>query len=89
MQKPALSQIARGDVEPTKAARLPLRDVFFSEIGGTIPTPIYIRDELLAGNKIEGPALIEEHASTTVVLPGDFLEVDAYGNLTIEIGART
>ncbi|MDB5554371.1 MAG: hydantoinase/oxoprolinase family protein [Rhizobium sp.] len=89
MLKPALSEIARGDVEPTKAARLPLRDVFFSEIGGTIPTPIYIRDQLLAGNKIEGPALIEEHASTTVVLPGDFLEVDAYGNLTIEIGART
>ena len=40
---------------------------------------------LLAGNVIAGPALIEEHASTTVVHPGDRLEVDAFGNLVIDI----
>ena len=40
---------------------------------------------LLAGNRIDGPALIEEHASTTVLLPGDKLEVDAYGNLVIAV----
>ena len=34
-------------------------------------TPAYARDALLAGNGIAGPALIEEHASTTVLLPGD------------------
>ena len=38
-----------------------------------------------AGNRINGPALIEEHASTTVLLPGDRLEVDAYGNLLIKV----
>ena len=43
---------------------------------------------LKAGNKIAGPALIEEHASTTVVLPGDKLQVDAFGNLVIEVGKR-
>jgi len=32
---------------------------------------------------------VEEHASTTVVLPGDRLEVDAFGNLVIEVGRRT
>ena len=41
-----------------------------------------------AGNRIAGPALVEEHASTTVVLPGDKLQVDALGNLVIEIGRR-
>jgi N-methylhydantoinase A len=41
----------------------------------------------LAGNRIEGPALIEEHASTTVVLPGAVAEVDAFGNLVIAVGA--
>ena len=29
------------------------------------------RAALLAGNRITGPALIEEHASTTVLMPGD------------------
>ena len=29
------------------------------------------RAALLAGNRINGPALIEEHASTTVLMPGD------------------
>ena len=36
-----------------------------------------------------GPALIEEHASTTVLMPGDTLTVDAYGNLVIAVaGAK-
>ena len=46
------------------------------------PTPAL---RLLAGNRIDGPALIEEHASTTVLLPGDKLEVDIYGNLVIAV----
>ncbi len=37
-------------------------------------------------NKIKGPALVEEYASTTVVHPGDALEVDGLGNLIIETG---
>ena len=49
-------------------------------------TPSYARKELLAGNKIIGPAVIEEHASTTVLFPGDAVEVDGYGNLLITIG---
>ena len=40
-----------------------------------------------AGNQITGPALIEEHASTTVVQPGDSLRVDELGNLQITIGS--
>ena len=39
-------------------------------------TPAYARDALRAGNRIAGPALIEEHASTTVLLPGDRMRVD-------------
>ena len=40
-----------------------------------------------AATEIVGPALIEEHASTTVVQPGDSLRVDELGNLQIEIGS--
>jgi N-methylhydantoinase A len=53
-----------------------------------VATPTYLRDALKAGNRIEGPALVEEHASTTVVLPGDRLRVDEFGNLVIEVGRR-
>ena len=55
--------------------------------GGWADTPVYTRDVLLAGNVIAGPALIEEHASTTVVQPGDELRVDELGNLQIAIGS--
>ena len=48
---------------------------------------IYKRDLLKSGNRIEGPALVEEHASTTVVQPGDTVLVDAFGNLQISIGS--
>jgi len=55
---------------------------------GQVPTPVYRRDALLAGNRIPGPALIEEHASTTVVQPGDELTVDDCGNLHVAIGSE-
>ena len=55
--------------------------------GGWADTPVYKRDALRAGNVIAGPALIEEHASTTVVQPGDELRVDGLGNLQIAIGS--
>jgi N-methylhydantoinase A len=86
MKKPALAKIARGEATPSKAAHSPAREVYFTELARAVTTPIYARDELRAGNRIEGPALVEEHASTTVVLPGDKLEVDDFGNLVITIG---
>jgi N-methylhydantoinase A len=48
-------------------------------------TPTYRRAALLSGNRIKGPALIEEYASTTVLMPGDTLEVDQFGNLVIAV----
>jgi N-methylhydantoinase A len=55
---------------------------------GFVDTRTFTRDALLAGNRIKGPALIEEHASTTVLAPGDALEVDRFGNLVIVVGKR-
>ena len=83
MPKPALAPIATGSAAP--AAEPSLRPVYFAA-GGWRPTPVYPREMLLAGNRIDGPALIEEYASTTVLLPGDRLSVDRYGNLLIEVG---
>ena len=45
---------------------------------------VLARDKLLAGNKIAGPAVIEEISATTVLYPGDRAEVHASGVLLVE-----
>jgi N-methylhydantoinase A len=89
MRKPPLERIARGARSPLASARRGRRSVYFAELGRAVATPAYAREELRAGNRIEGPGLVEEYASTTVVLPGDRLQVDSFGNLVIEVGRRT
>jgi len=44
---------------------------------------LYDRAKLLAHNVIEGPAIVTEMDSTTLILPGHFGEVDAFGNILI------
>jgi len=85
MRKPLPERIAGGSAEPLPEAVRGRRPVYFTEAGGYVETPIYDRTTLLAGNRMTGPGLIEEHASTTVVHPGDVVEVDAFGNLVIDI----
>lgn len=84
MKKPEREKLADGGASPDAAFR-GNRKVYYSGVG-MVDTPTYDRAKLAAGNRINGPALIEEHASTTVVHPQDKVEVDAFGNLHIEIG---
>jgi N-methylhydantoinase A len=84
MRKPPFEHIAKGNAEPDAAAFRGKRRVYFAS-SGFVETPTYDRPALKTNNRIAGPALIEEHASTTVVHPGDLLEVDAYGNLVINV----
>jgi N-methylhydantoinase A len=87
MKKPPQEKIKKGGSAPPKAAFTGKRKASFD--GKFRDTPTYRRAELLAGNKIAGPALIEEHASTTVLMPGDKMTVDAWGNLVIAVaGAK-
>ncbi len=86
MKKPPLEEITRGTRNPPASASTGQRPVHFDGRKTAIRTPVFARDGLRAGNKIMGPALIEEHASTTVVWPGDLLSVDKFGNLVIQIG---
>ena len=88
MRKPPQETVAAGQETPPEEAVTGTRPVFFNDIGEFVETPTFARTALLGGNRIEGPALIEEHASTTVVMPGDSVEVDRFGNLVIAIGSR-
>jgi N-methylhydantoinase A len=83
MRKPPQEKIRRGRSAPDKTASTGKRSVYLQ--GKYQSTPTYARAALAAGNRINGPALIEEHASTTVLLPGDRLAVDAYGNMVIRV----
>ena len=51
--------------------------------GRDLPAKIYDRANLLAGNRIPGPAIVTEMDSTTLILPGHEGEVDAVGNILI------
>ena len=86
MRKPPRHSVESGTAQPEKAALRGIKPVYFRQ-GGWVDTPVYQRDLLRAANQIAGPALVEEHASTTVVQPGDALRVDELGNLQISIGS--
>ncbi len=47
-------------------------------------TPVYERGALAAGDGIEGPAVVTQLDSTTLVEPGWRAEVDEHGNLVLE-----
>ncbi len=51
--------------------------------GKTLKVPIYERDKLGAGNLIDGPAVITQSDSTTLILPAHYGVVDGYLNILI------
>ncbi|MBI4967796.1 MAG: hydantoinase/oxoprolinase family protein [Rhodospirillales bacterium] len=48
--------------------------------GKTVDTPIYDGEKILAGNRIAGPAIIEETTTTVVIPPSYVCAVDKYKN---------
>ena len=77
--KPPLSPLASGEAAASKDRR----PVYFAEEAGYVDCPVYDRYALQAAVRLEGPAIVEEFDSTTVVHPGYTAEVDTYGNLRI------
>ena len=62
------------------------RPVYFD--GKFCDTPVFERASLGAGFKLDGPAVVEEFGSTTVVFPGQHLRVDPHGILIIRTAAN-
>ncbi|WP_078121184.1 hydantoinase/oxoprolinase family protein [Thiosocius teredinicola] len=67
---------------PERAAAEPFGQCRVEGVG---LTPQYWRDQLAAGQCIDGPALIFETVATTWVAPGWRLRVDAVGNLLLSL----
>ena len=69
--------------EPSVSA--PSRRVYFED-EGFIECRVCRRDALAPGAHVEGPLIVEEATSTTLIHPGDSVTVDAESNLVITVG---
>ena len=81
MPKPRLRPSARKAHRLTQAALLKTKAVWFG--GKPLQTPVYDREYLEPGARLQGPAVIVEYSSTTVVPPDFECYVDEYLNLTL------
>jgi N-methylhydantoinase A len=78
IDRPSVPKLELAGKTAPQAAK---RKVYFK--GAFIETPIYQRGTLGAGFTLNGPAIVEEFGSTTVVFPGQKLEVDPHGILIV------
>jgi N-methylhydantoinase A/oxoprolinase/acetone carboxylase beta subunit len=78
-------QIAAGSATPPEGSLKLTADAWFRDKGELkkVATAFYERTELLAGNVVEGPAIITQFDSTSVIPPGFTCTVDPVGNLVI------
>ena len=79
-ERPPVERIAGGAGAPNPGSR----KVNFDG-KNFVACDIWQRGELPPGYRIEGPAIIEEPASTTVLPPGDSLEIGEFGDIIITI----
>jgi N-methylhydantoinase A len=77
-EKPRIRELPTSKGTPKKTGQ---RRVRYAD--GWHEVPVYDRDSFHQGDRIIGPAVIEESASVTVLQPGQKLRVDQLGNLII------
>lgn len=80
-RRPALTSLHTGD----QTTRPRIREERVVNLGtvGTWTAPVYERASLPAGFQAAGPLIVEEPASTTLVYPDQWLEVDTFANLVL------
>ena len=76
----------RGQTRPSRTTPTPMarKRVLDPGSGELLDAQVFRRERLEPGASIEGPALIVEDATTTVVAPGFDATVDALGHLILE-----
>lgn len=68
---------------PVKDAVIGMQPIFFQD--GLRDCPVYARDKLGAGARFAGPGIVTQLDATTLIAPGEKVEIDALGSLLIEI----
>lgn len=77
-----LPSLDRGGRTDPSEALLYTKDTVFDD-GQTTPTPRYDREKLLAEDSVNGPAIITQHNSTTIVPPGFIATVLGHGDIRV------
>jgi N-methylhydantoinase A len=78
IERPTMPKLAGSGEKPAPEGKRP---VYFGS--AFVDTPIYDRAIMPAGFTLQGPAVVEEFGSTTVVFPGQTLDVDPHGILIV------
>jgi len=79
-----LAALAAGEPGATLGeARIDRRAVWFD--GERVTAPVYRRERLPRGASFGGPAIVEQLDATTVIEPGNRVEMDALGNLIVTV----
>ncbi len=81
-------RIETGDGDAARA-RTGERSLWDAAVGAFAPAGVFDRTRLRAGDRIVGPAIVEQFDSTTVVPEGQSAELDAFGTLVIDPGAAS
>jgi N-methylhydantoinase A/oxoprolinase/acetone carboxylase beta subunit len=84
-----MREVDRAGESPAAALRHE-REAWFRVDGELreLPTKFYDRTQLVAGNRVQGPAVINQYDTTTVIPPGLTAEIDRFGNILIWIEQR-
>lgn len=87
LQKAEISTLPSREDKGIKSAlnKIGERMVYFKEAGDFVATAIYSREDMYPGDTIQGPAIVDQMDTTTVIPPHTFCKVDTYGNLILEI----
>ena len=82
MKQPEIARLGRAN-GAGRAAELAIRPVYFLEEDRFVPTRIYDRYALGSGFSGEGPAVVVEYGSSTLIGPGDTFQVGKLGEIDI------
>lgn len=82
VQKPNLTEMTDEMVDPS-VAEICRRLVYFEESDLPIECPVYDRAKFGKTERVNGPCIVEQMDSTTVIPPNTYFSVDKYGNLLV------
>src|SRR3954453_5429083 len=82
LRRPELKRLPRAQAAGGKATTRP---VYFGAADGMLDAQVYERTALAPGFKADGPALIEEYGSTTLIWAGDRFEIGELGEIRVTI----
>jgi N-methylhydantoinase A len=87
MTVPALDSLTPQS-DPKKTPRQRRRSAYFGAAHGLVDAQVYARTELATGFAAQGPALIEEYGSTTVIGPRDRFSIGELGEIHVFLDGR-